>query len=473
MVVATAGILFSFAALRHALFRSSSFDLGFFDQALFLISRGETPTVSLLGFHVLGDHAAFILYPLALLYVIHPSVSWLFAVQAIALAGGALPLWMLCLRARLAQSENLAICAAYLLQPILFNANLFDFHPEVLAVPALLCAALAAQRRRPLAFGISLVVTLGCKEVLALNVLALGLWLLLAEKNRSYGLVAILAGASWFTAAVWWLIPALSGSRAGGLARYGYLGRSLGEVVRNTALDPLLVLRQLVSWQSAQYLLLIFLPVVWGLSAAGLKAFSGGVPTLLLNLLADYPKQRTLGYQYSLPILPFLFCAIVRSRETGKGWRWRPRWIVLWSIAGFLALASYQYLWKRYPDRSAYLRAARRAVALVDPTGPVLTTADFHPHLSHRREIFMTNESAPPANLMRFDAVLLSTHRPGWQGSVSFTASLVQQLSKSPAFELRFQRDGVFLFVRRPGARYATRDVARSTEVRAAPSNGI
>jgi len=56
------------SSLRHWWFNSSSWDLGIFDQAIYLISEGKEPYSSLLGFHILGDHGALVLYPLGLLY---------------------------------------------------------------------------------------------------------------------------------------------------------------------------------------------------------------------------------------------------------------------------------------------------------------------------------------------------------------------------------------------------------------------
>ncbi|CDN12592.1 FIG028593: membrane protein [Richelia intracellularis] len=69
------------------------------------------------------------MYPLALLYKIYPSVYWFFAVQAIALAIGALPTWNLAIQAALKVLQATAMAIAYLLYPVVFNINLFDFHP--------------------------------------------------------------------------------------------------------------------------------------------------------------------------------------------------------------------------------------------------------------------------------------------------------------------------------------------------------
>ena len=83
-------VLFVCSSLRHALFQSTAFDLGIFDNAIYLISQGQEPIVSFRGLHILGDHAAWILYPLGLLYAVVPDVHWLFAVQGLSLALGAI-----------------------------------------------------------------------------------------------------------------------------------------------------------------------------------------------------------------------------------------------------------------------------------------------------------------------------------------------------------------------------------------------
>ncbi|HCF29168.1 MAG TPA: hypothetical protein DEV81_18645, partial [Cyanobacteria bacterium UBA11049] len=167
-IIATSSvILFACSSLRHALFQSGAFDLGIFDQAVYLISSGDPPISSLLGFHILGDHAALIFYPLALLYKIYPDVHWLLAVQAIALASGALLTWMLARQARLKTQQQSAIAYVYLLYPLIFNLNLFDFHPEVIALPALLLAILAARAGKIAWFCLAIAIVLACKAVLA------------------------------------------------------------------------------------------------------------------------------------------------------------------------------------------------------------------------------------------------------------------------------------------------------------------
>ena len=53
----------------------------------------------------MGNHAAWVVYPLALLYKIYPSAYWLLAVQAVSLALGAIPAYYLAKQAGLKEDS--------------------------------------------------------------------------------------------------------------------------------------------------------------------------------------------------------------------------------------------------------------------------------------------------------------------------------------------------------------------------------
>lgn len=308
MTFASALMLFGCSSLRHILFHSAAWDLGIFDQAVYLISQGKSPISSFLGFHILGDHAAIIFYPLALLYKIYPTVYWLFIVQAIALASGALFTNLIARQAGLTTDQAAAIAVVYLLYPLVFNINLYDFHPDVIALPALLGAILAARLGKFGWFCFTIFLVLGCKAVLSLTVAAMGVWLLLFEKRRFCGAITLLSGIVWFAIATKAIIPFFGGEAASvtrHISRYSYLGNSFGEVVQNLLFNPSLVLGKIFSLDTLEYLALLFAPVIWGIAPRHLLPLIGAIPTLILNILADASQQRNLVHQYSLPILPF------------------------------------------------------------------------------------------------------------------------------------------------------------------------
>ncbi|MEG3850210.1 DUF2079 domain-containing protein [Microcoleus sp. herbarium19] len=454
-------ILFLCSSIRHALFESNAFELGIYDQVAYLIGQGQTPFSSFLEIHHMGNHAAWVMYPLGLLYKIYPDVHWLLLVQAVALSLGALPSWSLARQAGLNNSISGAIACIYLLYPLVFNVNLFDFHPEVIALPALLAAILAARLNKTLWFCAAILLVLSCKAVLSLTVAAMGLWLLCFDKKRNCGLIALFLGAGWFLIATQAVIPYFNlGREHAGIGRYGYLGSSVLEIAVNLILKPNLVLGRLFSFGTFEYLGLLILPVIWWLSPRSVSPLIGAVPMLAMNILSDIPAQRDLIHQYSIPILPFLLVAVISSlaasdRQKGKTIFDRlpipsyqlPRIMVIWSLIGFLALAKYGYFWTIYLDSLDTWPATREAIALVNTKGSVLTTSHIAPHLTHRPVIKLTQAHAP-ANVAEFDWVLLNLRYPGWMSDRAFVENLITKLKNTPQFQLKYQRDDIYLFTK-------------------------
>ncbi|MCA1994969.1 MAG: DUF2079 domain-containing protein [Coleofasciculus sp. S288] len=455
MIGGSSLLLFVCSSIRHALFESSAWDLGIFDQAVYLISQGKPPISSFIEFHILGDHAAWVFYPLALLYKIYPDVHWLFAVQAIALSLGALPTWYLARQAGLKEAQATTMAVVYLLYPLIFNVNLFDFHPEVMALPALLGAILAARLGRVLWFSVAIFFILGCKAVLALTVAAMGVWLLVFEKTgestkrNAIALIAIVAGVAWFLIATQLIIPSFSGTEALALNRYAYLGNSVLEIGKNLLLKPGLVLGNVFSLDTLEYLGLLVLPVIWGLSPQHLTPLVGAIPTLLLNILSESPAQRNLVHQYSLPILPFLVVAAIATLASGRGWLQNRRWVILWSFVAFLALAKYGYFGSIYLDSLDTWQATRDAIAYIQPHGSVLTPPQVAPHLTHRPIVKVAITGSESAKLSEFEYVLLNLRHPGFGSTPQVAATLLERLKTMPEFQLTYQSDDVYLFEKR------------------------
>ena len=438
-------LLFLCSSVRHALFQSTGWDLGIFDQVIYLISQGQPPISSLIKVHILGDHAAWVFYPLALLYKIYSDVHWLFAVQSTALALGALPTYYLARKEGLREGKAIALSAVYLLYPVIFNANLFDFHPEVLAVPALLGAVLAARLGQVGRFCLAIILVLGCKEALALTVAALGFWLLVFDKKRVCGTIALVAGIAGFLIATQVILPTFNPQQITSLSRYSYLGGSVSEIGRNLLFEPGRIFKVLLSLDNLKYFVLVFAPIVWGLSLKHLTALVPAVPTLALNLLADYQPQKDIVAQYSLPIVPFLIVAVITTLADNRGWLQNRRKFTLWCLIFFLIFARWSYFFTKYLPTLDTWQATREAIALIQTKGGVYTTNEIVPHLSHRSLIERTVTTEPQA-LTQFEYVLLNKRHPGSNSSPKFAAQLVEQLQQTPQFQQRYQRDDVFLF---------------------------
>ena len=444
-------ILFASSSLRHALFQSNAWDLGIFDQAVYLISQGQSPFSSFLGFHILGDHAALIFYPLALLYQIYPHVSWLLAVQAVALSLGALPTWYLARHAGVREKQATTIAVVYLLYPLIFNINLFDFHPEVIALPSILGVILAARLGHLLWFCLGIIVILSCKAVLSLTVAAMGFWLLVFEKKNFYGAIALVAGIAWFIIATGLIIPFFGNETATvarHLFRYSYLGSSFIVIVKNLIQSPWLLLQGIFTLANLEYLILLLIPVIWGIAPTHLIPLIGAIPCLTMNILADSLTQKNLVHQYSLTVLPFLILVVISTLAAGKGLLKTPRVIILWSLITFLALAKFGYFASLYLQSLHTWQATREAIALVQTKGSILTGSEIAPHLTHRPVVKLATEGSESVDLNQFEYVLLNVRHPGWASSRDTVMSLVAKLKQMPQFRLSYQRDEVVLFER-------------------------
>ncbi|GAP95082.1 DUF2079 domain-containing protein [Leptolyngbya sp. NIES-2104] len=458
LTIVVSVIFFFTSSLKHAVFLSSAWDMGIFDQAVYLISQGLAPISSYMGFHVLGDHAALILYPLALLYKIHVSTHWLFLTQAIALASGIIPTWKLAQHAGLTVSQSKWVVLTYLLYPVLFSANQFHFHPEVFAIPAFLWAIWAAQTRKIWLFCAAIALILSCKAVLSLTVFSMGIWLWKFEHRRKYGLIAIVVGLAWFVISTQMIIPFLGGNSAEiqrHLYRYGSLGNSFSEIAIKAVTQPWLVIEQVVSRANIVYLLRLTAPIVWALSPQSIAPLVGAIPCVFLNLLSDSSAQKSLAYQYSLPVLPFVVMTVIAAFKLDRGWVRKKRIVLLCLITGFILLSavikSGDYL--RVIDN---WQAKREAVALVPPSASVLTVMDIAPHLSHRSKIttatvaFDASKALDFSTIPNYEAVLLDVrHTNDFTAPQEFLNQVLQTVQTDDRFNLKYQRDDVYLFLRK------------------------
>ncbi|MBW4466536.1 MAG: DUF2079 domain-containing protein [Pegethrix bostrychoides GSE-TBD4-15B] len=448
-IAGTALLLFLCSSTRHLLFKSTAFDLGIYDQVVYLISQGLPAISTFLGFHHMGNHTAYSVYLLAPLYRLYPSVYWLLLVQAVCLALGAWPTFLLARQAGLTQSLAQAMAAAYLLYPVIFNVNLFDFHPEVMMPPVLLLAIWAARADRKLIFCLAIVFVLGCKDALSPVIAAMGLWLLLFEKRRFYGLFALLTGTGWFLLATQVIIPSLSGNEAAAVKRYAYLGDSVFGIAQNLILKPGIVLGRIFSFSTVSYLVLLLSPLVWGLSPRYLAPLISASPTLIFNILSDAEGQRSLQGQYSLPILPFLLVSVIAALAAEKTWLRSRRWIMLWSLIGFLAIAKWTWFFTEPREVRDSWQATREAIALIPPhDGGVITNNYLGAHLSQRPFVTLVRTRTFNQDLAQSDYLLFNLDHIAVQ-SQEKTAKVLQRIQKQPEFELTYERDEVYLFQRK------------------------
>lgn len=347
-------LLFIGAAARHHLTHTVD-DFARMQQWSWLISQGAwNQTASLSELTPLGDHASFYLFGIGAAYRLWPVSDCLLLLQAAALGWGTLICFGEARRRGLQQvTQWLLPGFLFALHPLVYNASLFDFHPEVLSSPLmLLCVFQVSRRGRLLPFLLLLWLSLISKDVQFLFGVGIALMAVCCHQPLK-GLLALLSSIGW-----WNLASGLGdqGSRAD--TRLSYLGDSTAEAARTLLLEPWRVLQENDPGALLLYLLAVLLPVLLLINKRAVPALAGMLPYLLINLISSRAAQHRPFSHYGIAIAPFLVEASLASLSS---WNPVPRWRVRWSFAlitaCFLIFGKAEYFISKYPRTLAVAKA--------------------------------------------------------------------------------------------------------------------
>ena len=468
------GWLYTVALLRwHAV--EGSYDLGYFTQAAWLVAQGKEPFVTMVGLHLLGDHAVFVFYPLSLAPRVLPTVPALLAFQSAALALTVIPLWAFCRKvAHLERGPAAAVLVAYVLYPAMRNVNWADFHPEVVAVPAVLGATYFAATRRWLPYGACIAFVLLCREDLAVVVAGLGVLLLLERQPRAAAATIVVA-ATWFLFDTQVVLPHFAAGRFVQGGRLSPYGSSFGSIVAFMATHPLTVLDDFVSRQNLYALLGLFAPVCF-LPLLATKWLLPGLPLQLFYLLSEVPAAHTIDAHYTVGILPFVFVATAMAVSRLAALERRRLVVAVMVATSALASArlSIESPLRRSLDWASRDRvdAARLAAArLVPDDASVSASVRMWTLLAERVDLYRFPVPFERTESRRRDPRTLSERRRELDYVVLDTADTEQwprdleearrRLLPGRDLELVFSRDGILVYRRVPAPDLAPQAILR------------
>jgi uncharacterized membrane protein len=378
-------------ALRnHDGFGTLGFDLGNFDQGVWLLSQFERPSITIMGRHLFGDHTSFILLPFVPVYWVLPSAKVLLVAQACALGLSAVPVFLIA-RDKLGHELLAAgIAVAFLAHPVLGWTNFDQFHPDAFEVPLVLFAFWFMLRHRWRPFLACVVALLLVKEDAGLLTLALGGYVAVRH-DRRVGLLAAGISAAYLALAFAVIKPGLGVPSDLNMARVPFGG--FGDLARAALTRPWDVVTHLTTdgrpwyaWQLvASFGLVSLLAPEVLLVAVGPFAF---------NLLSTFTVQHRIQYHYGTLLLPVLAVAAVYGIAKAGTLRHRAVLVAV-MMAGALASA---YLWGPLPGSrnpafigdptTPFARDARAALSLVPDDASVSAFYPFTTHLTHRVHVY-------------------------------------------------------------------------------------
>ena len=218
--------------------RATGMDMAWYSQALWLIGQGHWKAYdTMVGYPALADSASYILYPVGLLYrfIGQPGILVL---QGLAVSSGFVGLWYYFNKYQMNIRDRIGWILLFAVYPAVIGSAIFDWHPDVMMIPAFFLSIWAFEERRVGLFVLGLIVASATKDVGAAVTAVFGVGLLF-QRQWKYAGYALLIGAGTvlldFLVVLPWIDPH---GVVVWQATYGWLGSSPMKAVLNVSFHP-------------------------------------------------------------------------------------------------------------------------------------------------------------------------------------------------------------------------------------------
>lgn len=304
-------------SLRYFAYKAPGFDFGIFTQMFHNMKTTFLPntTVELdkLSSHF-QVHVSPIYYLILPFYYIFPHPITLQISQAVILASGLIPLYMLCKQFKLSSYVTFAIGVCYTFYPALSSGCFYDIHENAFLTPLILWLLYFIEKeklRGMLAFSVLLFLV---KEDAPVYVAFIGLYILIGKKQFKNGSIVFVLSVLYFVFVIWLLKHFGEGAKFDRYDNYNYDGSGIIAVIKAVFINPAYVLSQCMTQEKLLYVLkmlvpLAFLPLIN-------KDFSKYIlvgPFILVNLMSNYPYQHSIDFQYNFGVIAIFFYLLISN----------------------------------------------------------------------------------------------------------------------------------------------------------------
>lgn len=408
---------------RHQAF-ASGYDLANMTETVWQTTQGHIFSRSGVNGFVsrFADHTDLFLVLLAPLYLLYPSPNLLLIVQAFAVGLSALPIYLISRKILKHDLLAIIIALAFLLNPSILWANLYDFHTVLLAIPLLFFAFYFLLIKKWLFFWLAIGFSLLTKEDVGLFVAMLGLLTFFFYKEKKVGALLFLLGATFSLTAVKVIMPLFSdGKQHWAFAWYnfspGFVLRFLRDLVNH---DALVYYRDLL----APYALLPLIALPWILLA---------LPDLFINLTSDHWETKSLVFHYQALSLVAVTIALIYAFYYLQ----KHRRLQILALISLIYFSLHQCFFYSPPLSYQVGIAAKNfetALAQIPLSATVVSSSNVRPHVINHRNSFNL-----PDNAYQSDYVAMSGQKP-------YETQLISDLKNNTDYQLIYQDDPYYLF---------------------------
>lgn len=401
--VAAGAVLFActFSTLgvwRYLAFRTFGDFAGFAHQ---IWGFSEFSMVQLFGngLHPFGNHISPILLLLTPFYWIWPDPRMILCVQNIVIAAGVIPLYWLSRDHIKSPVAGVVICFAYLLYPALQLSAATEFHESHLITTPFLFTFYFLQKRAYGKFIVFGLLTLMCKEDVALLIGMCGLYAIYRHRDYMLGSGVILFSGIWLFIGVFVVMPMyeLGGSWYLQFFNEISVNEEAVTAVDSSGLDS--IWNELMQVSNITFLLQLLVPL-GALAVLAPIELMVVVPTIFLFFVYTGPPFGMVGTIYTwhvMAVIPTLFIATIFGIKHVITRMGGPSLVpCLFIIIGCTILSNMLYGVLPFALRydfsdfriSEHDRTGHTLLEQVPPVVSVSTTSQLAAHLTNRERIY-------------------------------------------------------------------------------------
>lgn len=376
-------ILYStLSIVRHNHFESGGFDLGLYDQTIWLYSKFHIPYNTVKEQLILGDHLNLTLPLIAPVFWIWNDIRAILVLQAAWVAASSFAIYLLALHRKFSPFTSLVLSVIYSLFYGIQYGVFFDFHSVLLGVGLIpwLLYFFETNRRKLLVCTLLLLAL--TQENMGLAITSLGFIYIWNRKYRSISIGAIVAG----------IIISLASAKAITL-----FSQSGFQYTPQITLNPFLFVRELFNAPEKLQ--------VWLYSLSAFSFLPLLSPGAMIATVLDLAQYFTTGPNFARMWSPFMHHRAILAPYLLLGTLealalFKAKKIHVDLVAAFLLICMIvqQFIFhyplnkltkKDFWAREPWMQNNEKMIAKIPPSVRLATQQSLIPHLSHRTDIYL------------------------------------------------------------------------------------
>lgn len=400
--------LLTLLLLRVYLFKCPTFDFGIFVQMFHYMKNEFIPYTTCERDKLLSHftiHFSPIYYFILPFYMIFTSPYTLIVIQLIAVLSGMIPVYLMCRNKKVSNLTTLALCLAYLLYPTLRGGLFFDFHENKFLAPLILWLLYffeleKFEKKKLTGIIVFTLLILMVKEDAPIYTACIGLFQMFYKsdkRDKIAGLsIAIFSVIYFFVVFHFMGIYGDAGSAITSFGRYENLMVSdydgVSKLVLNMLKDPAYVIKQLMTAEKLEFILWMFLPVLFlPFRARKISSLILLIPLVVLNLLSNYGYQHSIYYQYAYAsgVLVLYTAFLELSKIKGiRGQAFSVCIIVMSLLMSISCISDRSVYYNDYMKYHEKVEEVRTLLKKIPEEASVSSSTFYLPVIAQRNEIY-------------------------------------------------------------------------------------